>query len=102
MKAKPFSVRVSIAHHGMSSHRTYVRPETSHAPSCQAFCEYALGSMIALIMTGYTDSFNLGLGITGNRVDVTGGQIDGFAVDIIDANNDVDSIDNRFRAAFGM
>ena len=102
MKAKPFAVRVSIAHNGMSSHSTYVRPESSNAPSCQAWAEFALGNLLALVMTGYTDSLRLGNGITGNRIDVSGAEILGFSVDIVDANNTVDAIDKRFREFYGM
>jgi len=96
---KEFNVRVSIAHNGMTTHRTYTRGSMSI--SRQAFCEWALGNLISLVMTGHTNSLELGNGINGVRVNLTNESFDAYSVEVIDDANTEDEIDNRFRESVG-
>jgi hypothetical protein len=69
--------------------------------SRQAFCEFALGNMLTMVLTGYSDSLDIGNGITGNYIETESAQILGYSVEVVsDANTD-DEIDSRFRARFG-
>jgi hypothetical protein len=102
MSVKPYSVRVSIAYDGMSSHRTFTRGTSANVPGIQRFNEWALGSLLAMVMSGYTDCFQLGVGVNGHRIDTTGRDIKGFSCDVVDEANTEESIDHRFRVAMGI
>ena len=100
MANKPFTIRVSIAHNGMTSHRTYSRE--GMPISRQAFCEYAFGNMLSMLITGYTDSLDLSHGIAGNRINTAEFEFNAYAVDVIDETRDADTIDEQFRISVGM
>lgn len=101
MANKPYTIRVSIAHNGYSSHQTFVRP-VSMVLDRQAFNAYAVGTMLTMLITGYTDSLDFSGTINGNRIDMAGFDLQGYAVDVITNGDDADEADIRFRAAHGM